>query len=95
MGVLDANPKEWRSVIKINPYCAPSPMDQTCLELIIVGKVIDLANVSSKLVYNEFRQLLKVHKVYFLTGMFYFLQDSAWCFCFTKVARAGFRYLQS
>ena len=57
MGVLDAIPKEWRSVIKINPYCAPSPMDQTCIELIIAGKVTDLANVSSKLVYNEFRSL--------------------------------------
>ena len=57
MGVLDAIPKEWRSVIKTNPYCAPSPMDQTCFELIIAGKVIDLANVSSKLVYNEFRSL--------------------------------------
>ena len=30
-------------------------MDQTCFELIIASKVIDLANVSSKLVYNEFR----------------------------------------
>ena len=57
MGVLDAIPKKWRSVIKINPYCASSPMDQTCFELIIAGKVIDLANVSSMLVYNEFRSL--------------------------------------
>ena len=32
-------------------------MDQTCFELIIAGKLIDLANVSSKLVYNEFRSL--------------------------------------
>ena len=47
MGVLDAIPMEWHSVIEINPYCAPSPMDQTCFELIIAGKVIDLANVSS------------------------------------------------
>ena len=30
-------------------------MDQTCFELIIAGKVIDLANVS--LIYNEFRLL--------------------------------------
>ena len=30
-GVLDAIPKEWRSLIKTNPYCAPSPTDQTCL----------------------------------------------------------------
>ena len=32
-------------------------MDQTCFELIIAGKVIDLANVTSKLVFNEFRSL--------------------------------------
>ena len=57
MGVLDAIPKEWHSTIKTNPYCAPSPMDQTCFELIIAGKVIDLANVTSKLVCNKFRSL--------------------------------------
>lgn len=28
-------------------------MDQTCFELIIAGKVIDLASDSSKLIYNE------------------------------------------
>ena len=57
MGILDAIPKEWRSIIKTNPYCAPSPMDQTSFELIIAGKVIDLANATSKWVYNEFRSL--------------------------------------
>ena len=57
MGVLDAIPKEWRSIIKTNPYCAPSAMDQTCFELIIAGKVIDLASASSKLIYNEYHSL--------------------------------------
>ena len=57
MGILHAIPKEWRSIIKTNFYCAPSPMDQTSFELIISGKVIDLANVTSKWVYNEFRSL--------------------------------------
>ena len=57
MGVFDAIPKERRSIIKTNPYCAPSAMDQTCFELIIAGKVIDLASASSKLIYNEFRSL--------------------------------------
>ena len=42
MGVLDAIPKEWRSMIKTSPYCAPSPMDQTYSELIIAGKVLIL-----------------------------------------------------
>ena len=60
MGVLDAIPKEWRSIIKTNPYCAPSAMDQTCFELIIAGKVIDLASASSKLIYNEFRSLKQI-----------------------------------
>ena len=72
MGVLDAIPKEWRSIIKINPYCAPSPMDQAGFELIIAGKVIDLAKVTSKLVYNAFRSLkqtpatakTKISKIY-------------------------------
>ena len=32
-------------------------MDQTCFELKIAGKVIDLSNVTLKLVYNEFRSL--------------------------------------
>ena len=57
MGVLDAIPKEWRFIIKTNPYCAPSAMDQTCFELTIAGKVIDLASASSKLIYNDFRSL--------------------------------------
>ena len=57
MGVFDAIANEWRSIIKTNPYCAPSPRDQTCFELIITGKMSDLANVTSKLVYNEFRSL--------------------------------------
>ena len=47
MGVFDAIPKERRSTIKTNSYCAPSPMDQTCFEWIIAGKTIDLANVTS------------------------------------------------
>ena len=72
MEVLDAIPKEWRSIIKINPYCAPSPMDQAGFELIIAGKVIDLAKVTSKLVYNAFRSLkqtpatakTKISKIY-------------------------------
>jgi len=55
--VFDAIPKEWRSIIKTNLHCAPFPMDQTCFELIIAGKTIDLANVTSKLVYNEFRSV--------------------------------------
>ena len=57
MGVLDAIPKEWRSIIKTNPYFAPSAMDQTCFQLIIAGKVIDLTCASSKLIYNELRSL--------------------------------------
>ena len=72
MKVLDAIPKEWRSIIKINPYCAPSLMDQAGFELIIAGKVIDLAKVTSKLVYNAFRSLkqtpatakTKISKIY-------------------------------
>ena len=32
MGILDAIPKEWRSKIKTNPYCAPLAMDQTCFD---------------------------------------------------------------
>ena len=54
MGVFDAIPKEWRSIIETNPYFAPSPMDRTCFELIIAGKMIDLVYVTSKLVYSEF-----------------------------------------
>lgn len=54
LGVFDAIPKEQHSIIKTNPYCAPSSMDQTCFEFIFLGKMIDLANVTSKMVYNEF-----------------------------------------
>ena len=54
MGVFDAIPKEWRSMIERNPYCAPSPMDQTCYKLIIAGKMIDLGNVTSKLSTTNF-----------------------------------------
>ena len=48
MVVFDAIPKEWRSIIKTNPYCAPSAMDQPRFKLIIAGKMTDLANVTSK-----------------------------------------------
>jgi len=48
MGILDAIPKEWRSIIKTNFYCSLSPMDQASLELMIAGQVIDLADVTSK-----------------------------------------------
>ena len=57
MGVFDAIPKDWRSIIKMNPYCASSPMDQTCFELKIADKLINLAHVTSKMVYKEFCSL--------------------------------------
>ena len=57
LGVFDAIPREWHSIVKTNPYCAPSYMDQTCFEFIFLGKLIDLANVTSKIVYNEFRSV--------------------------------------
>jgi len=31
MGLFDTIPNKWRSIIKTNPYCAPSPLDHTCL----------------------------------------------------------------
>ena len=57
MGIIYAILNEWRSIIKTNPYCAPSPLDQTCLVLTIAGKTIDLANITSKLIYKEFRSV--------------------------------------
>ena len=57
MGILDAIPKEWHSIIKTNPYRASSPIDQTSFELIIAGKATGLANVTSKVVYEKFRLL--------------------------------------
>jgi len=57
MGVFDAIPKEWRSIIKTNPYCAPFPMNQACFESIIACKTINFANVTSKLAYKESRSL--------------------------------------
>ena len=53
MGIFDAIPKEWHSIIKMNPYCASSPMDQTCFELKIADKLINLTDVTSKMVYKE------------------------------------------
>ena len=57
MGVIDAIPNEWRFIIKTNPYCAPSPSDQTCPVLTIAGKTMDLANVTPKSVYRGFRSV--------------------------------------
>ena len=53
MGVFDAIPKEWRSIIKMSPYW----MDQTCFELKIADKLINPADVTSKMVYKEFCSL--------------------------------------
>ena len=49
--------QESYSTPEVQKICAPSPMDQNCFALIIAGKVIDLANVTLKLVYNEFCSL--------------------------------------
>ena len=57
MGVIDAIPNEWRFIIKTNPYCAPSPSDQTCPVSTIAGKTMDLANVTPKSVYRGFRSV--------------------------------------
>ena len=54
MGVFDAISKEWRYIIKTNPYCAPSAMDQPRFKLIIAGKMTDLANVTS--MRGDYRQ---------------------------------------
>lgn len=45
--------------METNLYCAPSPMNQACFELITAGKAIDVANVTTKLVYKEFHRTLK------------------------------------
>ena len=56
MGVVSAIPNEWRSTIKgKSVYCEPHPYTENYFQVPIGGQMIDLASISSKMVYKEFR----------------------------------------
>jgi len=55
MGIVNAIPSKWRSLIKAKSYCVPLPLERTLFQITIVGKLVDLLDVTSKMVYNEFR----------------------------------------
>ena len=56
MGVVSAIPNEWRSTIKgKSVYCEPHPCTENSFQVPIGGQMIDLASISSKMVYKEFR----------------------------------------
>ena len=55
MGIVNAIPRKWRSLIKANSYCASLPLERTLFQITIAGKLVDLLDVTSKMVYNEFR----------------------------------------
>ena len=56
MGVVSAIPNEWRSTIKgKSVYCEPHPYTENSFQVPIGGQMIDLASISSKMVYKEFR----------------------------------------
>ena len=55
MGIVNAIPRKWRLLIKANSYCAPLPLERTLFQITIAGKLVDPLDVTSKVVYNEFR----------------------------------------
>ena len=54
-GYPNAIPRKWRSLIKANSYCAPLPLERTLFQITVAGKLVDLLDVTSKMVHNEFR----------------------------------------
>ena len=53
MGIIDTIPSAWHLFVKENPYCNPSILDQKCFQLSILGKMVELTDITSKMAYKE------------------------------------------
>lgn len=54
MGVANAIPSQWRSVIKENGYISPPPLNEKSYFLKIEDEMVDILSTYSKTVYKEF-----------------------------------------
>ena len=56
MGIGNAIPGEWRSIIKVNTFTGhdPHPFNGNTFLLPIKGEIVDLLSTSSKTLYKEF-----------------------------------------
>ena len=54
MGIVNAIPGEWRSIIKENTFTDPHPFNENTFLLPVKGEIVDLLSTSSKTLYKEF-----------------------------------------
>ena len=54
MGVVNAIPSGWHSVMKGNVFTTPSPLNESCYFLSVKAEIMDILNMPSKNVYKEF-----------------------------------------
>ena len=54
MGVVDTIPSTWHSIMKDKPYYEPPPLARTH-QISIAGNLVDLLDISSKMICNELR----------------------------------------
>ena len=55
MRVVSAIPNRWRGIIKAeSTFCKPTPCIEDFFQIPIRGEMVDISNISSKLIYKEF-----------------------------------------
>ena len=54
MGIFNAIPGEWRSIIKENTFTDPHPSNENTFLFSVKGEIVDLLSTSSKTLYKEF-----------------------------------------
>ena len=54
MGIVNAIPGEWRSIIKENTFTDPHPFNENTFLLPVKGDIVDLLSTSSKTLYKGF-----------------------------------------
>ena len=54
MGIVNALPDEWRSIMKGNVFTPPTPLKDSFHFLSVKGEIMDILNIRSKDVYRAF-----------------------------------------
>ena len=54
MGIVNAIPGEWQSIIEENMFTDPHPFNENTFLLPVKGEIVDLLSTSSKTLYKEF-----------------------------------------
>jgi len=54
VGIVNALPSEWRSIMKGNAFTPPSPLNESSYLLSVKGEMMDSLNIRSKNLCKEF-----------------------------------------